>query len=90
MLTGFYQNNESFFTTRRSVSSDQRPPQRLHDGTLDETDLPLTDVYLQDFYLYCLNLLLAHRKTFVESKEGYTYIPQEKEDMVSQRILTFV
>ena len=29
----------------------------MNDGKLDEIEIPLTDIYVQEFYLHCFNML---------------------------------
>lgn len=56
-MVGFLQMDDSYNPARRSLASDARFPARLNDGAIEETEIPLTDVYLQEFYLFCFNLL---------------------------------
>lgn len=67
------QGDDSFASVRKSVTSDKRAPQRLNNGRLDELDEPYVDIYVTEYYLHCYSLLTRERKSFVESKEGYTY-----------------
>ena len=75
-LLGFLQGDESFATLRKSVTSDKKLPQRLNDGKLNELDEPYVDIYVTEYFLHCYSLLTKDRRTFVESKEGYTYTIQ--------------
>lgn len=48
------------------------------------------DIYEQEFLLHAYCMILREKKTFVESKEGYTYLSALTEQTVSSRLLNFV
>lgn len=48
------------------------------------------DIYEQEFFLHTYSLILKEKKQFVDSKEGYTYVNQFTEQIVSARLLNFV
>jgi hypothetical protein len=48
------------------------------------------DIYEQEFFLHAYCMILKEKKTFVESKEGYTYLSALTEQTVSSRLLNFV
>ena len=75
---------------RKSGASDQRPPQRMNDGKLDELELAPNDIYQQEFYLTCYSTLIKERRNFQESKEGYTYMLQKVEEKYTTKLLTFL
>lgn len=47
-------------------------------------------MYQQEFYLHAYTMILQQRPFFIESKEGFTYLPKEKEHQVSNLLLTFI
>ena len=87
-LVGFLQADETYM--RKSGASDQRPPQRMNDGKLDELELAPNDIYQQEFYLTCYSTLIKERRNFQESKEGYTYMLQKVEEKYTTKLLTFL
>ena len=48
------------------------------------------DIFEQEFYFQCLNHLLKDSDKFLESKEGFTYVPKKVEEGVTQKVLTFL
>lgn len=46
---------------------------RLNDGEIDECDVPIIDMYLQEFFFHAYSMLKKDGK-FIESKEGCTYL----------------
>jgi hypothetical protein len=50
----------------------------------------LNDIYLQEYYLYCYNMIVKDKSTFIESKEGYTYFSCEAEEKVGSKVLCFL
>jgi len=91
LLVGFLQNDDSFFKVRRSGTSSTKMPARLNDGHLDDTDVPYSsDIFLQEFFLHSYNLLCREKRSFLESKEGFTYVRQTSEERISSKLLNFL
>ena len=84
-LTGFMQHNEVFLHVEDKTGTGLR----LNDGEIDEVDVPIIDMYLQEFYLHGYAYLKKEQRSFVESKEGYTYIRLQNEERITQKLLTF-
>ena len=59
-------------------------------STLDYETAGFVDFYQQEFYIHCWSLVNKFRKEYLESKEGYTYIPAEREEEISTTLLYFV
>ena len=60
---------------------------RLNDGKLDEHEMPVYDIYTQEYYLHAFSLLSKERKNFQESKEGHTYIMFKSVDAITKRLM---
>lgn len=60
------------------------------DGELGELDIPLNDIYLQEFFFYAYCVLSKDRKGFFESKEGRSYVKLPYEDRQSAKILDYL
>lgn len=60
------------------------------DGKIADESLPLTDIYLQEFFLYAYTFITKERKGFHESREGYTYIKHNYEVRQTKKILGFL
>jgi hypothetical protein len=43
-----------------------------------ETDIPWTDIYLQEFFLSAFSHALTLKKNWIESDEAHTYLPWER------------
>jgi len=77
-LTGFSQHNEVFLHVKDKTGTGIR----LNDGEVDEVDVPIIDMYLQEFFFHAYSMLKKDGK-FIESKEGCTYLKQNLEDRIS-------
>lgn len=84
-LSGFMQFNDTFLHVEDKTGTGLR----VNDGELDETDVPMIDMYLQEFYLHGYAYLKKEQRSFVESKEGFTYIRLQNEERISSKLLTF-
>jgi len=49
------------------------------DHNFKDVEIPLSDIYSQEFYFYAYSFITRDRKGFIESKEGNTYIRQQYE-----------
>jgi hypothetical protein len=49
----------------------------VDDHDLEDVEIPLTDIYTQEFFLYAYSFLSRDRKGYYESTEGLTYIKQQ-------------
>lgn len=49
--------------------------------------MPNVDIYIQEFFLHTYNIVTAERASFLESNEGYTYVPFCYVDSMTQRLL---
>jgi hypothetical protein len=81
----FLQVDESF-----AQEDGQVLPTRMNDGKLDELEDYYYDVYKQEYFLHCYSLVAEQRKTWLESKEGYTYVPIKVEDKIARCVLAFL
>lgn len=87
VMYGFLKSEDSFLSGRRSCTSDARHPQRLNDGRPGELEVPNTDIYVQEFFLTAYNIVTNERASFLESTEGFTYVPFRMVDLMTQRLL---
>lgn len=62
----------------------------MNDGVVEELEIPLTDMYVQEFYLHCFNVLQMSKNLFVESNEGYTYVSSYIVEDVTEKAMTFI
>ena len=53
----------------------------------NEIDIPLNDIYTQDYFLFCYSKLILVSKTQTNSKEGFTYLQSSTEDRTSSSLL---
>ena len=60
------------------------------DGEIGELDIPLNDIYLQEFFFYAYCVISKDRKGFFESKEGKSYVKLPYEDRQSSKILDYL
>lgn len=51
----------------------------VDDQAFDDVEIPQTDIYAQEFFLYAYSFISRDRKGYNESTEGYTYIRQHYE-----------
>ena len=56
----------------------------------EEASDPFADIYSIEFYLTAYNYALMFQQKWLESTEGYTYVPKVTEDKISQRLLTYL
>ena len=56
------------------------------DHDLDDVEIPGTDIYLQEFFMYAYSFITKDRKHFFESTEGKTYIKQQSEARQSKKV----
>jgi len=87
LMYGFLQADDSFLAARRSGTSDTRHPHRLNDGKVGELDIPYSDIHLQEFFLQCYCITSKERHNFLESPEGYTYMPLRFQEGLAKKIL---
>ena len=62
----------------------------MNDGKTNEIEESYFDVYLQEYYMHCYSLLVKNKNEFQESKEGFTYVPNDVEAKVSAKVLIFM
>jgi hypothetical protein len=84
-LSGFMQYVEVF----SHVDDKTGTGLRVNDGEICEVDVPIVDMYLQEFYLHGYAYLKKEQRSFVESKEGFTYIRLQNEERITSKLLTF-
>ena len=63
------------------------------DGRLDERELPENDIYVQEFFFWCFNLLTRDpatsvRRALEDSQQGYTYIRFNLVPRISRDVLS--
>lgn len=59
----------------------------VNDFNIKDVEIPLNDIYLQDFFFYCFSFYAKESKQFVDSDEGFTYVKLRAEIMHSRNIL---
>ena len=50
----------------------------------------MVDIYLQEFFLFAYSYITKDRKSFLESREGNTYVKRQYEGRQTTRILNFL
>jgi hypothetical protein len=60
------------------------------DGHISELGTPITDIYLQEFFMFAYCLITKDRKGFVESKEGITYIKSTYEVRQTTKVMSYL
>ena len=88
LIYGFLKADDFFLGVRRSGTSENRFPQKLNDGKYNETDNPYNDIYIQEFFLQCYCIASKERSSYLDSPEGFTYMPFRFQDGISKKILT--
>lgn len=88
VMYGLLKSEDSFISGRRSGTSDTRLPPRLNDGRMGELEQAHCDIFAQEFFFHAYCTVTAQREHFLESAEGFTYIPYRYQDAISKRLLT--
>lgn len=52
-----------------------------------ETDIPHTDIYLQEFFLSAFSHALTLKKNWIESLEAHTYLPWERAEKLGNKMI---
>lgn len=47
------------------------------------------DLHQLEYYLHCYSMLMKHRASFIDSKEGYTYLTRKLEVNITEKILFY-
>lgn len=57
-----------------------------NDQDFADVEIPFTDIYTQEFFLYAYSFITRDRKGYNESTEGYTYIKQSYESRQTVKV----
>ena len=80
LLAGFLQKSMDR-SSASGTSARVSRVNRFNDGRIDELEIRENDIYLIEFYLHAYSLVKREgRLSFIESKEGFTYMQQKVEE----------